>query len=784
MAFLGNLVAEVRAGTSKLVGDEQVAKQLYTRIERHGKQAMLSVAGATVTLSGAMAVMTMRATENVNELRSLANVAGLNTTKFQEMVAASRRFGVSQEKISDILKDVNDKLGDFINTGGGPMLDFFEQIAPRVGVTVDQFKKLNSADALQLYVSSLEKANVSQSEMTFYMEAIANDATLLLPLLRDNGTELARIADEAHAFGAILDNEMIAALGDAREALDEVQLGAEGLRNKLVAEMAPALERMARRLTDVARAGGPVEEGLDELSKTFGEFLDVITSEDAISVGVAALNGIAVIAKSAADFVLLLSDNVGILTAGLSTLAIGLAALGGPLTLVVGALGGALLGIASLRDESDDLALSANLTAVAEEQLKEALDNLAVSGEKAVKVGSQLIGSHITEAKAAVAAAEAELALASARLENGPSDAEGRRRRRNFEQDAAAAEAATARLKNAQEQLLGLQRMLEGFKRSSFPTQGTGANIPDTQTDSTPGSNNDIKSRLDEIRDSLMSEREVIEREYENRRAVIQEALDKGVIDRQESQALIEKLEEEHQQRMSELLNNGGGSGGGIMGRLERLQESFASERELLEQNYEVQSDLLKEALASDLITRDEYHELAKQAEEQFQRDMASIRGQERKEALDVASGMFTNLASLTRSGNKRLFEIGKAAAMANALLKGREAVLDSYAAGARIGGPPVGAAFAATAAVATAAQISDIASSSFGGGGSTGSSSSASSSVASSAGSSTEAAQRSDVSITLEGEGYYSPKQVRALVAALNEALEDGATIGSIKIS
>jgi len=80
------------------------------------------------------------------------------------------------DKVADIIKDVNDKIGDFIATGAGPMADFFENIAPKVGVTADQFARLSGQDALALYVKSLEAANLSQAEMTFYMEAIASDA--------------------------------------------------------------------------------------------------------------------------------------------------------------------------------------------------------------------------------------------------------------------------------------------------------------------------------------------------------------------------------------------------------------------------------------------------------------------------------------------------------------------------------------------------------------------------------------------------------------------------------
>ena len=74
------------------------------------------------------------------------------------------------------------------------MLDFFEQIAPKVGVTAEAFEQLSGPDALQLYVSSLEKANLSQEQMTFYMEALASDSTMLLPLIRNNAAGMNEFA--------------------------------------------------------------------------------------------------------------------------------------------------------------------------------------------------------------------------------------------------------------------------------------------------------------------------------------------------------------------------------------------------------------------------------------------------------------------------------------------------------------------------------------------------------------------------------------------------------------
>lgn len=134
------------------------------------------------------------------EIDNLSKLTGESVEDFQRSAHAAQMQGVSMEKFADIMKDVQDKVGDFLQTGAGPMADFFEQIAPKVGVTAEQFKNLSGKDALQLYVNSLEKANLSQSETTFFMEAIASDATLLLPLLKNNGKAFDTLGDNLKAF--------------------------------------------------------------------------------------------------------------------------------------------------------------------------------------------------------------------------------------------------------------------------------------------------------------------------------------------------------------------------------------------------------------------------------------------------------------------------------------------------------------------------------------------------------------------------------------------------------
>lgn len=174
------------------------------------KGLALLVTGATAAATAAFGFASSTARQSEEIARS-AKLASTGVEEFQKLAYASESFGIQQDKLADILKDTNDKIGDFFQTGAGPLADFFEFIAPKIGVTAEQFKNLSGADALQLYVSSLEKANLSQAEMTFYMEAIASDSTLLLPLLEKNGEAYKVLAKEAEEYGAVLSEDNIKA---------------------------------------------------------------------------------------------------------------------------------------------------------------------------------------------------------------------------------------------------------------------------------------------------------------------------------------------------------------------------------------------------------------------------------------------------------------------------------------------------------------------------------------------------------------------------------------------
>ena len=254
-------VGEVGArGFGRLSREMQAAN---ARLTAFARRAQIAATAAATALAGAALSMTRSTVTAANEISQLAQMANATPEVFQRWSTASSTVGIEQEKLADILKDVNDRVGDFLQTGGGPMADFFENIAPRVGVTADQFARLSGPEALQLYVDSLERAGVNSQEMTFYLEAMASDATRLIPLLANGGAEMGRLGAQAERLGAVLDSDAIAAMRRSELALVSMGQVFTGIRNKVAVALAPSLEVLANAFVALASSTSPLSRAFD-----------------------------------------------------------------------------------------------------------------------------------------------------------------------------------------------------------------------------------------------------------------------------------------------------------------------------------------------------------------------------------------------------------------------------------------------------------------------------------------------------------------------------------------
>lgn len=547
---------------------------------------MVAMGAAAAAAGTALGVkMVGDSVKAAKEIQNLSNLAGIGAEQFQRLAAAGEAVGFSQEKMADIFKDVNDKFGDFLANGAGPLKDFFENIAPQVGVTAEEFARLAGPDALQLYVKSLEDAGVSQQQMTFYMEALANDATALIPLLRDSGRAMNELGQEADKAGRVIDEALIKRGAEMADKWREIMNSMLSNTYTFALQAASALDN-AFGITDSGRK----ELLRNQLNTTIDERNDFI-----------------------------------------------------------------------------EKTLSKTQT-----KLDEILE------ADAAGTGTGLGGDTLVQT-----------------LRN--------------------------KLANEQETLAAYEQDINLF-------------------------NDDL----------LLIQEE--ERTRKERLA----ALNAG-IDRPSDTA--------------EVSPSGGGGGGDTVSGLEALRESLASQTEQLDIWREEQLTKLREYRDQKLVTEEEYNELERQINERHAESMGRIERRSMQTRLSGVKSSLGSVASLMQSENDKLFKIGKAASLANAIVNGHEAASEAWNKGMAVGGPPIAAAFTAASILRTGALIQSIQSANSRGS-STGVGVSSGSSVATSAPvAPSEPEVSRNVAIQLQGE-VFNAAQVRSLINQINEEVEDGAVI------
>lgn len=231
--------------------------------------------------------------QSAEEIRNFSRVANAGVEDFQKLAYAAQTVGLSQEKLSDQLKDFSEKTGEYLATGGGGMRDFFENIAPKIGLTAEAFSELSGPQALQKYYDALEDANLNQAQMSFYLENMASDTTALIPLLRNGGAEIKRLGDEAERLGIIMSSTTVNAAIQFQNNVRTLEASLQGLSITIGNQIIPVF---ADFFTNAQKAANETDGVLDSArnlanDKSISSWLAVTAEGFAVLIDVAVFFG-------------------------------------------------------------------------------------------------------------------------------------------------------------------------------------------------------------------------------------------------------------------------------------------------------------------------------------------------------------------------------------------------------------------------------------------------------------------------------------------------------------
>lgn len=227
---------------------DNLSSNISTQMLGLGKKIAAGI-GSALAVDG-LVNFTRNAISTASEVQKMSDLVGDSVEDFQYFAKGAETAGLSLEQFGQMGKDALDRLGE-ARRGEGEMMDFFEKVAPKIGVTIDMFKDLSGPEVIQAYYDGLEKANLSHAETITYMEQIVNDGSLLIPLLKDGGAGFKKWGEEAKNAGAIMSKDMVENLGKAKENLYTLELQFQGFQAMLINSVTPAVTAIAQNFNNI-----------------------------------------------------------------------------------------------------------------------------------------------------------------------------------------------------------------------------------------------------------------------------------------------------------------------------------------------------------------------------------------------------------------------------------------------------------------------------------------------------------------------------------------------------
>ncbi len=228
----------------------------------------------TAVVAGTSALVSYAAAQGrtIQETETMANIAGLTVEEFKRLSFVFGTVGIDGEKFGDIMKDTQEKVGDFLATGGGAFQDFADVMgytSTEAQALASEFETMSGQDVLQEMVNRMDAAGKSTQQMSFALEGMASDTTALIPLLRDGGAAAQELADTFDSINVELSEEERAQFAALANNVDLAQGAFVNFLNNAIAPFLPAINEATKALAEFFAArqtGMDLDRIIDEHS--------------------------------------------------------------------------------------------------------------------------------------------------------------------------------------------------------------------------------------------------------------------------------------------------------------------------------------------------------------------------------------------------------------------------------------------------------------------------------------------------------------------------------------
>ena len=233
-----------------------------------------ALAAAVVEVEKALISLTIESAAYADEILTQSAVTGLSTEALQEYQYAAELVDVSLDTLTSSQTKMIRSM-DAARRGSKEQAEAFDKL----GISV-QNADGTLRDAQDVFSDAIDALGAISNETerdAIAMTIFGRSARDLNPLIKAGSDGLRELTQEAHDVGYVMGEEALDALGAVDDQLQRMNRSGEALKNQIAVGMAPAVENLMKKGTDLFVRLQEAAEGSGIL-EVFGSLLDVVSA--------------------------------------------------------------------------------------------------------------------------------------------------------------------------------------------------------------------------------------------------------------------------------------------------------------------------------------------------------------------------------------------------------------------------------------------------------------------------------------------------------------------------
>lgn len=208
----------------------------------------------------------MEAFEKSETLANTSKALGVSTDKLQELNYAAGLSGSSAEEMSGALK----KMTLFLNNAGQEGSTAADSLS-KMGLSIKDLQQMTPDEALKAMSDGLSHIDDQGQKSALMLEIFGRNSGRLTDLLGDGSQKMEELGAEARKLGVVLSSVDIAKQMDAKDAMEKLKATFESLTAHLATKLSPVIKWISDGITEWM-------SDADGFSKTFDAVADGVVT--------------------------------------------------------------------------------------------------------------------------------------------------------------------------------------------------------------------------------------------------------------------------------------------------------------------------------------------------------------------------------------------------------------------------------------------------------------------------------------------------------------------------